>query len=75
MTNNLWRVLLRAVLETDAEEVNCIDCCERLDQYAELLLQGADPEEIMPAVKLHLEHCPCCAQEFEALMIMLQDNT
>jgi hypothetical protein len=68
-----WQALLQSVLETEAYEIDCVECFELLDQYAELIFDGIDPDEIMPLVRQHLDCCSCCAHEFEALMVMLQE--
>ena len=73
MAQKLWQVLLKTALETEEYEINCLECFNLLDQYADLLLEGANPDEILPAVRQHLHHCPACTQEFETLMVMLQE--
>ncbi len=69
----LWQTLLRSALETEDYEITCEECFNVLDCYADLILEGTDPEEIMPMVKQHLKQCHCCEVELEALMTMLQD--
>jgi hypothetical protein len=71
--NPAWQTLLKSVLETEEIEIDCQECYELLDSYAELLLTSAEPAQIMPAVEQHLKQCNCCLHELEALMIMLQE--
>ena len=73
MTRKTWQLLLQAALSTAEYEINCLECFNLLDQYADLILAGADLDEIMPLVKQHLNHCSDCTAEFEALMTMLQE--
>jgi hypothetical protein len=73
MTAKPWQILLQSVLETEVYEIDCPECFDMLDQYAELILDGANPNEIMPLVRQHLDCCNCCAHEFEALMVILQE--
>jgi hypothetical protein len=73
MTKKLWQLLLQSALETEEYEISCLECFNLLDQYADLILDGTDPSEIMPAVRQHLNHCPTCTRQFEALMIMIQE--
>jgi hypothetical protein len=73
MARKLWETLLRSALSTEEYEINCAECFSLLDQYADLLLAGADPNEILPNVKQHLNHCPNCINEFKVLMKMLQE--
>jgi hypothetical protein len=72
MAKKLWQILLQSALDTEEYEISCTECFDLLDQYADLLLDGADPKEIMPAVRLHLKHCPTCTHEFETLLVMIQ---
>ena len=74
MIQKLWQIsLLKSAFETEAQEINCMECFDLLDQYAEFILDGGDPNEIMPAVRLHLNQCDCCTHEFEALLVILQE--
>ena len=73
MTKQLWQLLLQSALETEEIEISCLECWNLLDQYADLILDGADPDEIMSAVKQHLNNCPTCTHEFETLMLMIQE--
>ncbi len=72
MGQQTWQSLLQTVLETEPDEIDCAECFEVLDQYVELILTELDPTQLMPLVKQHLKNCPCCACQFEALMVMLQ---
>ena len=56
---------------TDSEEYSCDDAFVVLDTYAEMVARGEDPSALMPLVKLHLEICDNCREEFEALMAMI----
>ena len=72
MSNSLWQTLLKSALETEDYEINCQECYELLDLYAELVLGEDNPDQIMGMVKQHLNQCNCCSHEFEALMIMIR---
>lgn len=71
--NSLWLSLLKSALETEEYEITCEECFEVLDMYADLILDGADPAQIMPLVKQHLNQCNCCTRELEALVVMIQE--
>lgn len=73
MTKKPWQTLVQSALKTEASELNCRECFDLLDQYAEFILEGGSPDEIMPSVRQHLGQCNCCVHEFEALMVMLQE--
>ena len=48
-------------------EVGCDECFERLDEYVELELAGADAEAHVPGMRAHLQGCPACREEHESL--------
>jgi len=73
MSNSLWQTLLKSALETEDFEIDCEECYNVLDMYADLILEGADPAEIMPLVTQHLKQCNCCTNELEAMVVMIQD--
>lgn len=73
MTQRLWQVLLQSALTTEECEIDCLECFDLLDQYADLIIAGANPDAIMAAVRQHLNNCPTCTDEFETLMLMLQE--
>ena len=73
MTQKSWQTLLQSALETEAYEIGCMECFDILDQYAEFIVEGGNPDEIMPTVRQHLDQCNCCTHEFEALMVILQE--
>jgi hypothetical protein len=73
MSDTLWKTLLKSALETEEYEISCEECFEVLDLYADLILDGTEPSEIMPLVKQHLKQCNCCTRELEAMVVMIQD--
>lgn len=75
MTRKAWQIsLLQAALETEAQEIDCTECFDLLDQYADFILSGGNLGEIMPTVRQHLKQCFCCSDQFEALVVMLQET-
>ena len=64
----LARVALRAALDiTREEELDCDECHELLDVFAEMHAAGKDVRALLPLVYLHLQACGDCFEEFEAL--------
>ena len=57
---------------TQDNEVSCDQVEQILDQFAELVQRGEDVKAMMPLVKNHVDLCPECREEFEALMRILQ---
>jgi hypothetical protein len=58
---------LRALLGPTDPQVSCEECFERLDEYGELELEGADAETRVPGMRAHLDGCPACREEHESL--------
>ena len=58
---------LEALLGPTGPQVSCEECFERLDEYVELELAGADAEARVPGMRAHLEGCPACREEHDSL--------
>jgi hypothetical protein len=52
-------------------EVSCDECFERLDEYVELELAGADADRRIPGMRAHLEGCPACREDHESLRALV----
>ncbi|MEM8859159.1 MAG: hypothetical protein AAGD96_12605 [Chloroflexota bacterium] len=63
--------LVKALDLTEERELACEEVFEVIDQYAELVVQGEDPEKVMPLVHHHLMMCGHCREEFEMLIDMM----
>ena len=63
--------LVRVVAETHETEIDCDECFERLDIFAETELSGADGSAAMPLVQDHLRKCEDCHEQYEALLIAI----
>lgn len=67
--------MINMVDATAEEEIACQEAYRLLDEYAEMVLRGEDPEALLPQVKHHLEMCMDCREEFEALLSALRATT
>ena len=54
-----------------ARSIGCDECFERLDEYVELELRGADADARIPGMRAHLDGCPACREEHESLRALL----
>ena len=70
--NEETRNRLARVLGPAASEVTCEVCFEELDRFVELELAGDDAEAAVPGMTAHLEGCPACAEDHEALHALLE---
>ena len=64
--------LMKLLADAPCEAFACEDIHQWADLYAEALLRGEDVSDLMPLVQKHLEICPPCAEELEALLAMMQ---
>jgi hypothetical protein len=62
---------LDALLGPTGPQVSCEECFERLDEYVELELEGADADGRVPGMRAHLEGCPACSEEHESLRALV----
>ncbi|HKZ55865.1 MAG TPA: hypothetical protein VJ123_10320 [Anaerolineales bacterium] len=65
-------VLGRQIATTQEVEYACDDVYRLLDQFAEAVLRGDNTAPWMPLIRAHLDRCPDCRAEFEALMQALR---
>jgi hypothetical protein len=52
-------------------EVGCDECFDRLDEFVELELAGFDVDAAIPGLRAHLEGCPACREEHDALVSLV----
>ena len=69
---DIFRMLLREIVETREVEIGCDQCFEQLDRFVEMELSGLNTAQAMPLVQDHLEICGECREEFEALLLALR---
>jgi len=65
---------LRILEEVRAEEMSCDEMFIRLDEFVENEVQSKDAEKLMPLVREHLDMCPDCDEEYEALLTVLENT-
>jgi hypothetical protein len=71
MDENAHMTTLRRLLGPAGPEILCDECFELLDVHVELELAGGVAEEEVPGMRAHLEGCPACCEEHEALRALL----
>ncbi len=55
------------LLGRDGPDIGCEGCFDLLDEYVELELEGRDADAQIPGMREHLDGCPACREEHEAL--------
>ena len=63
---------LRVLENAREEELSCSEMYTRLDEFVETEVQGEDVDKITPLVHEHLDMCPECCEEYEALLTVLE---
>jgi hypothetical protein len=65
---------LRVLEEARVEDVPCEQVYARLDEYVESEVHGQDVSKLMPLLREHLDMCPECCEEYEALLDVLEKS-
>jgi hypothetical protein len=69
-----YRKLARSLLATRPVEITCDEWLEQVGQYAESVLAGRPVPDCVRHVERHLETCPECAEELDAILAALRDE-
>lgn len=59
---------LLMLTHTEDNEISCDEVFKLLDQYAELEISDEEAANLLPLVKLHLDNCMDCREEYETLV-------
>lgn len=65
--------LVGLIANTQADKISCDECFGQIGEFAEYALEGTELSEGMRLIQVHLEQCPCCKDEYEALMLALRE--
>ena len=65
---------MRRLLGPADRELLCDECFEKLDEYVELELAGAQADTRIPGMRAHLEGCPACHEDYESLRELVQSE-
>jgi hypothetical protein len=63
--------LIELVATTQNDQLDCDGCLERIAEFAEAHLAGRSLSAALESVRMHLESCGCCQDEYEALLTAL----
>ena len=72
LSNEAVLGFLRVLETVDNEEISCDELYEKLDQYVEREVDKKDAAHIMPLMREHLDICPECCEEYEALLHVIE---
>ncbi len=65
---------LRVLEEVRLEDMPCSEVFKRLDEYVEKQVHDGDAAVLMPLLREHLDMCPDCCDEYEALLDVLEKS-
>ena len=68
----MMQKMIMGLAHTQAQELSCDEVYALLDVFADKVSRGEDAASLMPLVQHHLEMCPDCREEFEALVKSMQ---
>lgn len=75
LTDEVVEKFLKVLEQARAEEMTCSDMYSRLDEFVEKEVKEPETaEKITPLVREHLDMCPECCEEYEALLIVLENT-
>ncbi len=72
LTRDALKQILDAALATQESAIGCDECFAQLGQYVEQTLVGREISEALGLTQAHLEDCPDCEEEFQALLTVLR---
>jgi hypothetical protein len=65
---------LNSLLGREGYDIGCDACFAEIDRYVELELAGADADRVIPGMRLHLESCAACRDEYESLRVLAAER-
>ncbi len=63
---------LRVLESVREEECSCDEIYTKIDEYVEREVDKKDAAQLMPLIREHLDLCPECCEEYEALLHVLE---
>lgn len=57
------------------EECSCDEIYTKIDEYVEREVDKKDAAQLMPLIREHLDLCPECCEEYDALMHILEKTS
>ena len=73
LSNEQVQILVGLITTAEPDTVSCDECFGRIGEFAEKALEGVELPVGMQAIQNHLEQCPCCKGEYEALLDALRE--
>lgn len=75
LSNEAVQGFLRVLEQVREEELTCTEINAKLDEYVELEVKKEDAAHVMPLIREHLDLCPDCCDEYEALLDVIEKSS
>lgn len=75
LTDEVVLKFLNILEQARAEELSCGEIHARLDEFVENEVQTHEADKIAPLIREHLDMCPDCCEEYEALLTVLEHTS
>lgn len=75
LSNEAVLKFLRILESVREEEASCDEVYAKIDEYVETEVDKKDAAQLMPLVREHLDLCPECCEEYEALLDVLEKTS
>jgi len=73
LTKDQIQTLVGLIATTQPDNISCDECLGKVGEFAERALDGRELSEGMKVIERHLQQCPCCHDEYEALLIAIRE--
>ncbi len=67
------KTLVGLIGTTGPDSIDCDECFGRIGEFAEYSLENRELSEGMKVIEVHLRQCPCCNDEYLALIEALRE--
>lgn len=71
--NQIAELIQLTATARSEDTIGCNGCFELMDQFAQAELEDRDVPEALEVVRVHLEQCKCCRDEYDALLTALRE--
>jgi hypothetical protein len=74
LSDEVVQGFLRVLEKVRLETMPCSEVFAELDEYVEKEVRGEGAARLMPLLREHLDLCPDCCEEYEALLRVLEES-
>lgn len=75
LPDNVVEGFLHVLESVRLQDMPCSEVFARLDEYVEKELRDHEAAKVMPLLREHLDICPDCCEEYEALLSALERSS